>query len=193
MELHPDYPLRTEQLALRPMVPGDDRALWSYLSLEEVCRYVPFGPYGIEVVRERLADQYARRDLTEAGQALLLGVTVPPSDWVVGHVMLRWLTEEHLDGEVGWMLAPSVHGRGYGTEAMAPVLRLGFEGLGLHRVVARIDARNEPSIALARRLGMREEAHLVANMRVRGEWTDEVDFALLEDEWRMQVAEGAER
>ena len=53
----------------------------------------------------------------------------------------------------------------------------------LHRIVARIDERNEPSLRLARRLGMRQEARLVRNERFKGEWSTEVDFAMLAEEW----------
>ena len=63
------------------------------------------------------------------------------------------------------------------------MLRLGFEGLGLHRIVARIEERNEPSVKLARRLGMRQEARLVHNEFFKGEWSTEVDFAMLAGEW----------
>ncbi len=63
------------------------------------------------------------------------------------------------------------------------MLRLGFEGLGLHRIVARIDERNESSVRLARRLGMRQEARLVRNEFFKGEWSTELDFAMLADEW----------
>jgi RimJ/RimL family protein N-acetyltransferase len=31
---------------------------------------------------------------------------------------------------------------------------------------------------------MRREGHLVENEYVKGEWTDEAIFAVLEDEWR---------
>lgn len=55
--------------------------------------------------------------------------------------------------------------------------------LGLHRIVARIDERNEPSVKLARRLGMRQEARLVHNEFFKGEWSTEVDFAMLAEEW----------
>ena len=34
------------------------------------------------------------------------------------------------------------------------------------------------------RLGLRREAHLVENELVKGEWTDELVYALLEHEWR---------
>ena len=55
--------------------------------------------------------------------------------------------------------------------------------LGAHRVVARLDARNDASRHLLERLGMRQEAHLVKNEFVKGEWTDELVFAVLDDEW----------
>lgn len=188
MHLFPEYPVRTARLALRPLRPTDDEALWSYLSLEEVCRFVPFGPYDLGQVRERLANQYSRRDLTEEGQVLVLGLTVAPEDDVVGHVMLRWLSAAHRDGEIGWMLHPAACGHGYAQEAMGAVLQLAFDGLGLHRCIARIDERNAPSIAVAERLGMRREAHLVENLLVRGEWCGEVDYALLDREWRERAA-----
>ena len=54
-------------------------------------------------------------------------------------------------------------GRGYATEAVTLMLRLGFEEFGLHRIIARIDERNEPSVKLARRVGMRQESRLVEN------------------------------
>jgi RimJ/RimL family protein N-acetyltransferase len=31
---------------------------------------------------------------------------------------------------------------------------------------------------------MRKEAHLIENNWQRGEWTDEVDYAILKSEWR---------
>ncbi|MEU2667705.1 GNAT family N-acetyltransferase [Streptomyces sp. NPDC007164] len=55
--------------------------------------------------------------------------------------------------EIGWRLARSAWGRGYATAAA----RLALERLraaGVARVVATIDAGNERSMAVARRLGM---------------------------------------
>jgi RimJ/RimL family protein N-acetyltransferase len=59
---------------------------------------------------------------------------------------------------------------------------LAVDQLGPHRVVAKVGAWTDTSLRLAARLGMRGEAHLVANEWFKGRWTDEVDFALLEDE-----------
>jgi RimJ/RimL family protein N-acetyltransferase len=57
-------------------------------------------------------------------------------------------------------------------------------------VIARVDARNTASARLAARLGMRQEARLVENSRYTGEWSDELDFALLSREWRAQAQAG---
>ena len=55
--------------------------------------------------------------------------------------------------------------------------------MGLHRIVARLDERNEASARVARRLGMRQEARLIHNELFKGEWSTELDFAMLANEW----------
>ncbi len=105
---------------------------------------------------------------------------------LVGDVVLFWRSREHRAGELGYIFDPAFAGRGYATEAAREVLRLAFDELGLHRVVGRIYAENLASARVLERLGMRREAHLVSNERLRGEWTDEVIYALLEHEWSGQ-------
>src|SRR5262249_6125032 len=122
-------------------------------------------------------------ELTDEGQALTLGAEVAESGELAGDVMLFWHSREHGGGEIGYIFDPRLSGRGYATEAASVMLRLGFEELGRHRIGARLDDRNEPSARLARRLGMRQEARLVDNEFFKGEWTTELDFAMLADEW----------
>jgi RimJ/RimL family protein N-acetyltransferase len=182
--LRPEYPVRTERLQLRPLTVGDIDALLGYRSRVDVCRYVPFEPMTREEITERLATHWERTELTGEGQALTLGVALAETGRVVGDVMLFWRSRADAEGELGYVFDPDCGGRGYATEAASAVLRLGFEGLGLHRIVARVDERNEPSVRLARRLGMRQEARLVQNEFFKGEWSTELDFAILADEWR---------
>jgi RimJ/RimL family protein N-acetyltransferase len=100
--------------------------------------------------------------------------------------MLRWASSEHATGEIGYVLHPAHTGRGYATEAIRALLPLAFDELRLHRLFARLDARNSASAKVCRRLGMRQEAHLRENEWFKGEWTDEIVFALLAHEWRAQ-------
>ncbi|MER5276098.1 GNAT family N-acetyltransferase [Streptomyces sp. NPDC002809] len=57
--------------------------------------------------------------------------------------------------EIGWRLTRSAWGRGYVTAAARLTLER-LRAAGVERVVATIDALNERSIAVARRLGMEE-------------------------------------
>jgi RimJ/RimL family protein N-acetyltransferase len=69
------------------------------------------------------------------------------------------------------------------------MLRLGFVELGLHRIIGQCDARNTASARVMERLGMRREAHLIANEFVKGEWTDELIYAMLDREWKAASAD----
>jgi RimJ/RimL family protein N-acetyltransferase len=184
--LKPDYPIVTARLLLRPLDPDQDvDAVHAYQSLPEVCRYIPYEPRTRDQVRERLADPERRRAVIEKeGDALTLAVVVRDTDELIGDVMLFYRSEEHRGGEIGYVFHPAHQGNGYATEAAAAVLDLAFDGLDLHRVTARVDERNHASAAVLRRLGMRQEAVLVENEWFKGEWTNEIDFAILAREWR---------
>jgi RimJ/RimL family protein N-acetyltransferase len=134
-------------------------------------------------ISARLATQWASTALTAERQALTLGVERQSTGELVGDVILFWHSLEHLGGEIGYVFHPAFAGRGYATEAAHALLRLGFDELGLHRIVARLDERNDGSARVARRLGMRQEARLVHNEWFKGEWTTELDFAILAEEW----------
>jgi RimJ/RimL family protein N-acetyltransferase len=155
----------------------------AYRGRLDVSRYVPFEPMSRDDILERITGQWSRTELTDEGQSLTLGAEVAETGELAGDVVLFWHSREHAGGELGYVLNPALGGRGYATEAASVMLRLGFEDLGLHRIVARIDEDNEPSVRLARRLGMRQEARLVHNEFFKGRWSNEVDFAMLADEW----------
>lgn len=189
-ELRPDYPIRTERLLLRPLTLADVDPLLAYRGRPDVCRYLPFEPMDRQVILDRLAEQWTVTALTDEGQSLTLGVELAATGELVGDVILFWHSRFHRGGELGYVFDPRFAGRGYATEASTAVLRLAFDDLGLHRVVARLDERNEASARMARRLGMRQEARLVDNEIFKGEWSTELDFALLAGEWTARRTAG---
>ena len=184
--LIPEYPIETPRLLLRPLDPvGDIDAVHAYQSDVDVCRYIPYFPRSRDEVATRLADvERTRSTITAEGQALNVAVVVRDTGQLVGDIMLFWHSAEHRSGELGYVINPAHAGNGYATEAARAMLALAFEGLGLHRVVGRVDARNGPSAAVLTNIGMRQEAYLRENEFFKGEWSDEIDFAILADEWR---------
>lgn len=188
MQLKPAYPIPTPRLRLRPLTSGDIPALLAYRGDPEVCRYLPFEPMDERVLAHRLATDLGRREITAPGQGLTLGIEQAGDGRLVGDVVLFLHSTEHAGGEIGYVLHPGVTGRGYATEASAAVLDLAFGELGLHRVIARMDARNTASTRVAARLGMRREAWFRSNEKFKGTWSDELVFALLDEEWRARRA-----
>jgi RimJ/RimL family protein N-acetyltransferase len=187
--LRPTYPVETKRLRLRPLTSADTDALLVYRSRPDVCRFVPFEPMTRAVIETRMATMWANTDLTDEDQNLTLGVELAETGALVGDVILFWHSRVHGAGEIGYMMDPAYGGQGYATEAARALLGLGFDELGLHRIVARIDERNEASARVARRLGLRLEARLVSNEWFKGEWTTELDFAMLAEEWPAHQAD----
>jgi RimJ/RimL family protein N-acetyltransferase len=184
--LHPDYPLRTARLMLRPFEPEDAEAIAAYQGRADVCRYIPYSPRSVADVRQRLDSRAWRSTIAAEGDAITLGVTLSETGSLIGDVMLRWASSEHATGEIGYVLHPAHTGHGYATEAARALLPLAFDDMGLHRLFARLDARNSASANVCRRLGMRQEAHLRENEWFKGEWADEIVFALLAHESQAQ-------
>jgi RimJ/RimL family protein N-acetyltransferase len=184
VDLRPGYPIKTARLSLRPLSIEDIADLLAYRSLPEVCRYVPFAPMDETMIRKKLEGDYSRKDIDAEGQVLILGMELTDQARLVGDLMIRLHSEVHRMGEIGWVISPEFSGQGLASEGARELLRLGFEVLGLHRVIARVEAQNAPSRRLAERIGMRQEAELLLNEWFKGGWSSEVDFAMLESEWR---------
>jgi RimJ/RimL family protein N-acetyltransferase len=126
----------------------------------------------------------SRATLEDEGGSLNLAAVLRDGGILVGDVVLFWRSREHRAGEVGFIFHPDHGGRGLATEVTEEMHRLGFEGLGLHRIIGRCDRRNAGSARLMERLGMRREAHFGRNQLIKGEWADELVYALLEEEWQ---------
>jgi RimJ/RimL family protein N-acetyltransferase len=182
--LTPTYPIVTPRLVLRPFTPDDLDDLYAFHSLPEVTTYLYWGSRTREETEAVLAEKIGRATLAEEGKALSVAVDLRETGAMIGDLTLFWHSREHRQGEIGFVFNPAYQGRGLATEAARELLRLGFEGLRLHRIYGRCDARNLPSARLMERLCMRREAHLVENEYFKGEWSDELVYAILRREWQ---------
>ena len=178
------YPIETERLYLRPFEDADLDDLHAFYSRPDVARYLYWEAKDLEETRESLAAKKKRTELGETGSSIILAVVLKETNVLIGEVMIFLRSVENRQGEIGFVFHPNYHGRGYATEAAKEALRLGFETAKLHRIYGRCDPRNDGSWKLMERLGMRREAHFVHNEIFKGEWGDELHYAILESEWR---------
>jgi RimJ/RimL family protein N-acetyltransferase len=179
------WPVTTARLTLRPAVLADEAATWAYRSLPEVAAWITAAP------ADAAAYAVHFRDPVRLERTLV----VEHEGVVVGDLMLMvedaWSQAEvaeqarGVQAELGWAMHPAYGGRGLATEAVAELVRICFEDLGLRRVVANCFADNTSSWRLMERLGMRRELHTVnESLHRSGQWLDGFGYALLADEWR---------
>jgi RimJ/RimL family protein N-acetyltransferase len=185
----PTFPIETARLLLRPFVAEDLDALHDLRSRPEVTRYLYWEPASRDEVSRELDRRVRHRTLEREGETLHLATVLRGGGAVVGDVSLKLLSRKHEQGEVGFVVHPDHQGLGLAGEAARAMLRLGFEIFGFHRIIGRCDGRNDASARLMRRLGMRHEAHFRENERFKGEWGDELVFAMLAAEWEAGAAE----
>jgi len=117
------------------------------------------------------------------GHGIRLAAVLPQSGVAVGDISLWLVSREHRQGEIGFVVHPDHQGHGYATEGAAALVELGFRQFDLHRIVGSADARNIGSARVMEHLGMRREALFRENELVKGEWSNEVIYALLATEW----------
>ncbi|MGX9347784.1 GNAT family N-acetyltransferase [Microbacterium sp. KNMS] len=178
----------TERLRLRLMDDGDIDDVHAYQSRDDVCEYLLYEARDRDTIVAKMAKWSQLTTLAEDDDYLVLGIEHLAEGRVIGDLYVHLKSVENRCVELGWAVHPDYQGRGYAAEAAAAIIRLSFETLGLHRIMAEIDPRNRASAALCRRLGMRCEAHFVEDLWFRGGWADTEIYAVLAREWRAAQA-----
>jgi RimJ/RimL family protein N-acetyltransferase len=174
---------QTPRLTLRPFQSSDADDLALLYGREDVTRYLYWEPRDRKATLEALKRSMQRPKEIVDENVLPVAVVHTISGRVIGDFMLRWLNNEHHQGEIGGSLHPDFHGQGLAVEVYGELLDIGFNQFSLHRIVGRCDGRNVASIRSLEKTGLHREAHFVENEFVKGEWTDEVVLAIRREQW----------
>jgi len=184
--MRPALPLHRDDLTIRMMTAADAAIVQRVRNLPKVARFQSWRPPTVDEVVELAHEQKDRAPgmQTEPCQLVIEWTDEHGERHVVGD-MGAGAFDPGRQMEIGIVLAPEWQGRGFATRAC----RMLFDHLfaaGLHRVTARVDPRNEPSMRLFERLAFRQEGLERACWwdEVWQEWTDEAVFAVLASEWR---------
>ena len=173
--------ITTERVVLRWISEDDIDGLYEVFSDPLVLRYWD-GPLittqqdAMQYI-ERIHYGFRRRELMQ------WGIADAATDAVIGTCTLTHLSVTHERAEIGFALRQSRWGQGLGSEAVSAAIAFGFQVMGLHRIEADVDPRNERSLRLLDRLGFRREGHLRERYYMNGERQDAVMMAVLQAEW----------
>jgi len=172
------------RVALRRFHPGDVATFVAYRSSEQVARFQSWdSPYPREA-GERFIQEIAKDHPDTPGQWFQFAVGPRATGQLIGDCAAMPQAADPRQCEIGFTIAPDYQGRGYATEAVGLLLNYLFTERGKHRIAAYCDPRNAASVALLERLGMRREGHLRESTWAKGEWTDDLVYGLLRDEWQ---------
>lgn len=136
----------TDRLTVRRFLPTDAADLAEILTDPEVTFFEPYETFTAEAcVRE--AEHFSQ---SEEFFAVVLG------EKVIGK--LYFSAREYGTYELGYTFHAGYQGHGYACESARALMRYAFTEMGVRRIIAQINTRNERSLRLAERLGMRREA-----------------------------------
>ena len=164
-------------MALRPLRADDADELYALFADAEVTRHWSFA----EWTRRAQAEEYLRMRLSLLPPAVYCWA-IAKDERLIGTLTLFVLGPPR-GGEIGYALAPAFHGRGLASEALRLAIGYAFEALGLARIEADVDPRNEASWRLLERLGFRREALLHDRCRRGDEVGDAAIYGLLRADW----------
>ena len=153
--------LETRRLRLRALSMRDERDMFRYAALKQ---YRTGAPASFAI--ERRSD---RR--------------------MIGTIGFMWVSCEHRSAEVGYSLARDCWNQGYATEALAAVLRFGFDTLGLNRIEAQHELTNPASGRVMEKCGMTCEGTLRQRVFNKGRFSDVKLYAILRDDPRPRNGE----
>jgi RimJ/RimL family protein N-acetyltransferase len=117
------------------------------------------------------------------GEFVELVIADPADDRMLGVVTLHSFGWRHQRTEVGFWLLPAERGAGVGTEAVGLCVDWAFKGLGMYRVEMTTLPSLTAALAIAKRLGFRQEGVMRERDLENGERLDVVMLAVLQAEW----------
>jgi len=167
--------IMTDRLRIRNFETMDWQAVHEYTSDAKVMAYIPGGCLSEEAAKELVNENLA-------ANAEKFPVLLKAEGVLIGHIIFHKYFGEHTY-EIGWVFNPKYQSKGYASEAVYGILKHGFEGMNLHRIIATCQPENTPSYRVMEKIGMRREGYFKKCIPSGDEWWDEYYYAILREEW----------
>lgn len=175
--------LQTERLILREVRPsGDLDAMFALFGDPDVARFTDTGPFSDVDDAQEVIDWISR--IFEQRRGLRWALALADNEeQMIGTCGYNHWDPSNNSGGIGYDLAKDHWGKGLMTEALQPVIRFGFERMGLNRIEADVTVGNDASARVLQKLGFTEEGLLRQRGFWKGRYHDLRMFGLLRGDW----------
>ncbi len=178
--------LETPDLLLRGFTMEDAGAVQRYAGNPENVVYMPWGPNTMEETQAFIEESLNNAAQTPCRNYQFAAVLKETGELCGG----CGITLSGDEAEIGWIVRRDLWNRGLCTQMGRALLAFGFDGLNLHRIIARCDAENTASLRVMEKIGMRKEGVFLdarpAHKKSPCRYSDEIVCAMLKDEWDIQ-------
>jgi RimJ/RimL family protein N-acetyltransferase len=170
----------TERLILRGIRVTDAKSIFKYRSNSQIYKFQNWRPQSLQDVENYICTKISKIP-NIPNTWYQLGILIKESNVLIGDIGIHFI--DSVQVEIGFTLCLEYQSKGYATEAVFEVINYIFNNLNKHRITASVDPVNKKSIALLERIGMRKEAHFKKSIWFNEEWTDDIIYAILDEEW----------
>lgn len=172
--------LETERLYLKAITPQFIHHLFQTKSETEIMSFLGVDDIGFEKYLEMHRGGMETYQLSFCFFLLI----EKESQLSIGECGFHTWNKKHHRAELFYLLKSDTYKqKGYMTEALAIVLKYGFENMLLHRLKALIADDNIPSIKLVNRYGFIKEGTMREDYFTNGKYEDSDCYSLLKSEW----------
>jgi len=175
---------QTERLNLEEITRKDIDAIHQLHCFPQVAQHNTIGiPENIAQTEELHEGLFADQQKEERS-LYKWAIRLKTSHEFVGEMGLNLSIPKYCMGEIHYSFVPTFWGKGYATEAAHGLINLGFGRLKLHRIEAGVATDNHASIRLLEKIGMTREGIRRKILPIGGEWKDNYQYAILEEDLR---------
>lgn len=171
--------IKTERLILRKIWLADAPEILKLRSDENVMRYIDKERAVTIADAETFINRILQSLNINDGITWAIAFKENP-EILIGTIGFWRLIKEHDRAEIGYMLNPALWKRGIMKEALAEVIKTGFQYLKLHSIEAHINPENEASARILLSTGFVKEAHFKENFFYNGIYRDTAIYSKLQ-------------
>lgn len=179
-----DLTLESKRLTLRPFRESDILTVHELLLRPESTEFNPTTYSDNEEETKNLVSSWQKE--SEQGKLrkkFTFLIETLTDQKFVGIIGIDLIKLPYKNAEVWFKLSPEIWGKGYGTETLERIIKFGFEDLKLHRVEAGCAVDNIASYKVMEKSGMIREAHRRKLLPLKNGWSDNYEYAILEEEY----------